>query len=277
MTAVARALLREEPPPWVLDDAFAAPLAGNDGHDMRTRLLKAMPRENLLAFSRWVCVRTRWPEDIVQEAMESGVRQYVVLGAGLDSFAYRRRDLLARLRVFEVDHPEVQAWKRKRLRRMTIHVPEQLTFAPVDFEHQTLAQALHDARFNPAVPAGCSWIGVTMYLTLDAINATLSAISRCAPGTRVVLTYNQPKDALEGLAASVDEVLAAIAADVGEPFVSLFRPAEIEQLLRDHGFGDIVHFGPEDAIRTYFPARTDVQFPGAQLLVAGTVQPARRD
>jgi methyltransferase (TIGR00027 family) len=272
MTAVARGLHREEPPPHVLNDAFATAFAGNDGHDMRARLLKAMPRDNLLAFSRWVCVRTRWPEDIVEAAMQSGVEQYVILGAGLDSFAYRRRDLLKKqLRVYEVDNPDMQAWKRRRLRRMTISVPDRVTFAGVDFEQTTLGEGLQNAHFDAATPAVFSWIGVTMYLTLDAINSTLSTIARCAPGTRVVLTYNRPKQALEGMAASVDEVLAAIAADVGEPFVSLFEPDDIERLLRVHRFTDIVHFGPDDARRTYFPGRTDVQFPGAQLLVAGTV------
>jgi methyltransferase (TIGR00027 family) len=271
MTAVARGLHREEAPPHVLDDPFATAFAGNDGHDLRARLLKALPRDDLLAFSRWVCVRTRWPEDIVEAAMGSGVGQYVILGAGLDSFAYRRRDLLQQLRVFEVDDPDMQAWKRRRLRRMAISVPDRVTFAGIDFERKTLAEGLTTAHFDMQMPAVFSWIGVTMFLTLDAINATLSTIARCAPGTRVVLTYNRRTEALDSEAASISTVIAAIAADVGEPFVSLFEPDEIERLLRDHQFTDIVHFGPDDARRCYFPGRTDVQFPGAQLLVAGTV------
>jgi O-methyltransferase involved in polyketide biosynthesis len=146
-----------------------------------------------------------------------------------------------------------------------------VTFAGVDFEHRSLAEGLREAQFDVQTPAVFSWIGVTMYLTLDAINATLSTIASCAPGTRVVLTYNRPKEALAGMAASVDEVLTGIAADVGEPFVSLFEPDDIERLLHQHRFADIKHFGPDDALRSYFPGRTDVQFPGAQLLVAGTV------
>jgi methyltransferase (TIGR00027 family) len=272
MTAVARGLHREEPPPHVLDDAFATALAGNDGHDMRGRLLRQMSRDELLGFSRWMCVRARWPEDLVETAMKSGVRQYVILGAGLDSFAYRRRDLLRQLRVFEVDHPAMQRWKRRRLRRMTIGVPGSLSFTAVDFEHEILADGLREARFNERTPAIFSWIGVTMYLTLDAIDSTLSTIARGAPGTRVVLTYNRPQDALEGMAASVEEVVSDISSDVGEPFVSLFEPDDIEKLLRHHYFTDIVHFGPDDARQTYFADHADVQFPGSQLLVAGTVR-----
>ncbi|HTN78209.1 MAG TPA: class I SAM-dependent methyltransferase, partial [Acidimicrobiales bacterium] len=120
MTAVARSLHREEPPPWVLDDFLAAGLAGEEGPAIRERLSHDMTREDLLAFSRWVCVRARLPEDIVEDAVAGGVRQYVILGAGLDSFAYRRPDLVGLVRVYEVDHPETQAWKRARLAELDV-------------------------------------------------------------------------------------------------------------------------------------------------------------
>ena len=112
-----------------------------------------MEREDLLAFSRFVCVRARFPEDIVEDSVARGVRQYVILGAGLDSFAYRRRDLLDTLRVYEVDHPETQDWKRERLAELNVNVPAQLVFAPVDFERQTLAEGLDAAGFNVGAPA----------------------------------------------------------------------------------------------------------------------------
>src|SRR4029079_12066623 len=115
LIAAARALHREEPPPLVLDDTLALPLAGDDATAMTERLRTTLPREALLAFSRWCCVRARLPEDVVEKAIDDGVGQYVILGAGLDSFGYRRPELLDRLRVFEVDHPASQAWKRQRL------------------------------------------------------------------------------------------------------------------------------------------------------------------
>ena len=124
LTAVARALHREEPPPWVLDDLLAFDLAGVNGEEVRDQLVERLRRPSLLPFIRWVCVRARLPEDVVEDAMLSGVRQYVVLGAGFDTFAYRRRDLMDRgLRVFEVDHPATQEWKRERLRELGIDLP----------------------------------------------------------------------------------------------------------------------------------------------------------
>jgi methyltransferase (TIGR00027 family) len=131
LTAVARALHREEPQPWVIDDHVALELAGPDGLALLDRLRAEVPRHHLRAFSRWVCVRARYPEDLVEQATASGVGQYVILGAGLDSFAYRRRDLLDRLRVFEVDHPASQQWKRQRLAELGMAVPAGLVFAPV--------------------------------------------------------------------------------------------------------------------------------------------------
>jgi methyltransferase (TIGR00027 family) len=274
LTAVGRALYREEPPPWVLDDHLAFDLAGDDAADVRDELVARLPQPSLLVFNRWVCVRARLPEDTVEDAMQSGVRQYVVLGAGLDTFAYRRRDLMDRgLRVFEVDHPATQQWKRERLGELAIELPSTLVYAPVDFERQTLESGLDAAGFDFSAQAVFSWIGVTMYLTLDAINATLTTVARCPSGTRIVLTYNQPKQALVGLAAETDAALSSIAAEMGEPFVSLFRPTEIEALLRERGFGQLEHFGPDEARTKYFPGRDDFEFFGAQRLITGTVTP----
>jgi methyltransferase (TIGR00027 family) len=274
LTAVARAVHREEPPPWVMDDYLALSLAGQEGLVLRERLRAELPGPFLLAFSRWMCVRARFAEDIVEQAAAAGVRQYVILGAGLDSFAYRRGDLLDRLRVFEVDHPATQRGKRQRLAELGVASPASLTFAPVDFERQTLREGLEDAGFDFGQLAVISWVGVTMYLTLDAINATLATLAGCRAGTRVVLTYNQPPAALRGTTAQIAAAFAGIAAEMGEPFVSRFLPAEIGQLLRGHGFGEIADLGPRQARATYFHGRADVEIAGAQRLIAATVKPA---
>jgi methyltransferase (TIGR00027 family) len=279
LTAVARALHREEPPPWVLDDDLALPLTGEEGPVLIELLRAELPGEMLRVFARWVCVRARVPEDMVERAA-AAVRQYVILGAGLDSFGYRRSDLLDHVRVFEVDHPASQAWKRARLAHLGIDQPANLVFAPIDFETQTLRQGLEAAGFDFGAPAVFSWIGVTMYLTLDAIEATLSTIASGPPGTKVVVTYNQPKSALQGLGLGIETVLTRIVDEMGEPMVSLFEPHEAEQLVRRMGFDEVVHFGPEEAVDTYFPGRSDVRFGGAQRLVVATVpdhQTARRD
>jgi methyltransferase (TIGR00027 family) len=271
LTAIARALYRQEPPPVIFDDALAFGLAGEEGPALSERLRTELLRSDVLAFSRWVCIRSRFAEDLVERAVASGVEQYVILGAGLDSFAYRRGEFLDRLRVFEVDHPASQAWKRQRLNELGVKIPGNLVFTPVDFEHQALREGLEGAGFDFARQAVFSWIGVTMYLTLDAINATLATIAQCLPGTRVALTYNQPRHGLDGLSLHVTTVFSAIATEMGEPFVSLFVPDEIEELLRNHGFGAIAQFGPQEARVAYFNGRDDVQIPGAQRLVVGTV------
>jgi methyltransferase (TIGR00027 family) len=132
LTAVARAVHREEPQPWVIDDYLALGLAGREGLVLRERLRAELSAPFIVAFSRWVCVRARFAEDVVERAAADGVRQYVILGAGLDSFAYRRHDVLDRLRVFEVDHPATQRWKRRRLAGLGAGIPAGLVFAPVD-------------------------------------------------------------------------------------------------------------------------------------------------
>jgi methyltransferase (TIGR00027 family) len=274
LTAVARAAHREEPPPWVIDDYLALPLAGREGRVLLDRLRAEVPGSHLLAFSRWMCVRARFPEDIAEQAAASGISQYVILGAGLDSFAYRRGDLLGRLRVFEVDHPATQAWKRRRLTELGVRHPAGLVFAPVDFERQTLQDGLAQAGFGFGQPAVVSWVGVTMYLTLDAIHATLATLAGCQPGTQIVLTYNQPPAALTGSTAQIAATFAALAADMGEPFLSRFLPAEAAQLLHQHGFGVITDFGPDEARAAYFPGQADVEIAGAQRLIAATVTPS---
>ena len=152
----------------MLDDTLALQLAGQEGLGVRDRLRAEVRDDDLLAFSRWVCVRSRYAEDIVEQQAGTGTGQYVILGAGLDTFAYRRPD--PGLRVFEVDHPATQAWKQRRLADLGVAIPGNLVFVPVDFEHQRLGPALEKAGFTFAEPAVFSWLGVTMYLTPDAID-----------------------------------------------------------------------------------------------------------
>jgi methyltransferase (TIGR00027 family) len=275
LTAAARALHREEPPPWVLDDDLGLRLADNEGRALAERLRAELAGPELLGFCRWMCVRARLPEDVVERASAAGVRQYAILGAGLDSFAYRRPDLLGRLRVFEVDHPATQAWKRHRLEELAMPSPANLVFAPVDFERQTLRRGLQAAGFDFAAQAVFSWIGVTMYLTRTAIRATLATIAACPAGTQLVLTYNLPPAALRGLGQSVDTAMTRLVAELGEPWISLFEPTEIAGLLRELGFGRIVDVGPEEAIRTYFAGRPEVRLPGNQHLIITTITESR--
>ncbi len=260
---------RSDPVRVVLDDPLAWPLAGDQAAGILQRLESDLSAAELTSFSRWVCVRARWPEDLVDEKLQGGLNQYVILGAGLDSFAYRRPDLAGRLKVFEVDHPASQAWKRERLEAIGVVPPPNLVYVATDFEAETLHDSLERAGLDFNAPTVFSWIGVTTYLSLDAIRATLASVATCSAPV-IVLTYNLPPSALEGLGRRVEASLATIIGEMGEPFVSLFTPAEIEHLLHESGFGHVVHFGPEDAIRTYFPGRSDVTFGGAQRLAMAT-------
>ena len=271
LTAVARALYREQPPPLVFDDFLASGLAGEEGSPLRERLLTAIPQPLVLGFTRWVCIRSRFAEEVVDRAAALGADQYVILGAGLDSFAYRRADLMADLRVFEVDHPGSQAWKRQRLEELGVGIPDKLTFAPVDFEHQSLREGLEEAGFDFSRAAVFAWVGVTMYLTREAIDTTLGTIARCQPGSRLVLTYNQPDEVLDPFSIAVTRAFRAIATEMGEPFLSLFTRKEIHHLLSSHGLEVTEDFGPDEARAAYFGGRSGIEVAGAQRVVAATV------
>jgi methyltransferase (TIGR00027 family) len=254
----------ESPPPRVFEDELASGLAGREGDAVRDSLSPAGPL--------WFAARARYVEDVVVKAVEAGISQYVILGAGLDSFAYRRRELLSQLTVYEVDHPATQAWKRARLEQIGTRVPQELVFVPVDFERQELGAQLRAAGFETVVPAVFSWIAVSQYLAPDAVEATLAVLARCARGTRIVLSYDVPRHLLDAADQAVFDSVSSHAAGVGEPFVSLFEPAEIATILDRFGFTDVVHAGRDDVLRLYTElGRSDPLRRGVQRLVTATV------
>ncbi|HET8900655.1 MAG TPA: class I SAM-dependent methyltransferase [Holophagaceae bacterium] len=200
-----------------------------------------------------VILRSRFAEDKLAEAVERGVAQYVVLGAGLDTFAYRQPAWAGALRVFEVDHPASQESKRERLHAAGIAPPPNLVFAPVDFEIQTLADGLRLAGFDRDKPAFFSWLGVTMYLTEAAIDAVLAFVGSLAPGSGLVLTFAQP----ETPRTDGQPSLADRAAEVGEPWITRFTLEELEHKLRGAGFAEVGFLMPDEAVARYFQDRAD--------------------
>jgi len=274
MSAMGRALHREGPAPHVLDDWLAVDLAGEDGQTILAAMRARFGPERLLAFQSWTAVRARFVEDVVLRAASSGVRQYVILGAGMDSFAYRHPELGHGLQIYEVDHPMSQVWKQQRLAELSLPLPDNVTFVAVDFEKQALDEALEAAGFAFGELAVVSWIGVTMYLAREAIDATLRVIARCRPGTQLVLSYDQPPEVLAESGRALLADVSGTAARLGEPFVSPFRPEELDDLLTDHGFGSITHFGATEAVRDYFGG-TDRGMPGVQRLAVATVAGGR--
>src|SRR5690349_15811725 len=175
IAAVGRGGLRlEEMPPWVLDDAFAWLLVGPSWQELREGPASLLPGQLVREASAAVCTRSRYAED---RLAAGDFAQYVILGAGLDSFAWRRPDLLRSLRVFEVDHPASQAWKLERVRELALPLSDSQVFVPVDFEAEPLQDALRTAGFDWGQPALFAWTGVAPYLTAQALESTLRSIA----------------------------------------------------------------------------------------------------
>jgi methyltransferase (TIGR00027 family) len=258
--ALRRAAHQIHDSPVVFDDPIAVALLGTTYAEELRRTPVRADRPFSIALRAFLVARSRYAEDNLGRAVEGGVEQYVLLGAGLDTFAYRNS--YAQLRVFEVDHPATQQWKRELLQRNRIAIPESVTYAPVDFERQSLSTQLGDAGFNHRAPAFFAWLGVVPYLTLEAFRGTLSFISAQPPGTGVTLDYGQPRAVLPLLERLAHDSLASRVEKAGEPFRLFFTPAEIAaEFSRFRGLEDLS--GPEINAR-YFTGRTD------QLAVRGT-------
>lgn len=223
----------------IFTDPLAVRILGTPAEQLRAEA-DDDPARRVMRF--FIAARTRFAEDALARAVDDGVRQVVVLGAGLDTFAYRHP--YAGLRVYEVDQPATQAWKRERLAAVGLQPPPSLTFAPVDFERQTLLDGLDAAGFDRTGPAFCTWLGVVPYLTRDAVLGTLRDVASLPGGTRVVFDYANPPADLSPEQRARHEARAARVAAIGEPWVSYFRTAELTESLRELGLTDIEDLGP---------------------------------
>lgn len=265
-TAVRVALWRAmhvqvDPPPHVLDDEIGLRLA-DPSDDWRRR-----PDMDPHATSRYrasIVARARFIEDLVTEQAGFGVTQYVILGAGLDSFAQRRPEIASGLRVFEVDQPGPQAWKRQRLIDLGFGVPEWLRLVPVDFEAgASWWERLATAGFDASRPAVVASTGVAMYLTRDAIAATLRQIAALAPGSTLAMTFLLPAELAEPEERPQYKAVEQSARAAGTPFVSFFTPTEMLALAREAGFAEARHVSAAELTQRYFTGRTDGLRPGS--------------
>jgi methyltransferase (TIGR00027 family) len=242
--------------PKVFDDPLALPILGPDAK-RGLELWRAFARGPAISGLRaWIAVRSRVAEEGLARARERGTSQYVVLGAGLDTFAYRQPRDGPPLDVFEVDHPATQSWKQRRLREASIRVPPSTHFVATDFESDGLGRALEAAGFRTNAPAFFSWLGVTMYLTRPAILSTIDLLGSTVPGGGVVLDYFD-QDAPRPLERVARGVLASRVALSGEAFRSYFPLGELAGELRDRGFRDIREVGPDEVNERYFAGRAD--------------------
>lgn len=270
-TALWRALhVQADAPPHVFEDEVGLALVA-PGPGWRER-------GDMSAFTRpfraSIVARARFVEDLVAERVGSGVEQYVILGAGLDTFAQRRPELARRLVVFEIDKPGPQAWKRQRLIELGLGLPSFLRLVPVDFEAgdawwQRLTEAGFDAR-RPAIVASS---GVSMYLTRDAVAVTLRQVASLAPGSTLVMSFMLPIELVEpSLRASVERAAEGARAN-GTPWLSFFTPEQALELAREAGFRAVEHVSADALTARYFAGRSDgLRLPSnsEELLVATT-------
>jgi methyltransferase (TIGR00027 family) len=238
----------------VLDDPLALRIIGSEAEEA----LRSDPKEDHAfsrAFRAFMAARSRYAEDELARAFAHGVTQYVVLGAGLDTFAYRNPH--GGLRVFEVDHPATQAWKREQLQAADIAIPPSLTFVPIDFEQQTLADGLGHSGFNASATAFFSWLGVTPYLTREACMTTLSSIAKLRTGSGVVFDFAVDPVLLN---AGQREALGALSkrvAGYGEPLQLFFDPAKLQDELKAMGFDRTQFLQGKEINERYFKERSD--------------------
>jgi methyltransferase (TIGR00027 family) len=239
--------------PLVFDDPIAVSILGPEllPEVERTRFKRNKPHS--VALRAFIVARSRYAEDLLAQAVARGLTQYVMLGAGLDTFAYRTP--FPQLQVFEVDHPATQQWKHDLLAENGISIPASLTYVPVDFEHQQLSTQLSAAGFDPGRPAFFAWLGVVPYLTSAAFRSTLALIASSAPGSGVVMDYGQPRSALPYLEQLAHDSLASRVQLAGEPFQLFFTPAEMAAELL--AFRSIEDLGSNDLNPRYFAHRDD--------------------
>jgi methyltransferase (TIGR00027 family) len=258
--ALRRAAHQIHDSPVVFDDPVAVALLGPAYAEELRRTPLRDDRPFSIALRAFLVARSRYAEDNLKKAVERGVEQYVLLGAGLDTFAYRNS--YAKLRVFEVDHPATQQWKRELLQLNRIAIPESVTYTPVDFERQSLSSQLRDAGFNQSAPAFFAWLGVVPYLTLEAFRGTVAFISAQPTGSGLTLDYGQPRAVLPLLERLAHDSLASRVEKAGEPFRLFFTPAEIaSEFSTFHSLEDL---GAPEINARYFSGRAD------QLAVRGT-------
>jgi methyltransferase (TIGR00027 family) len=244
--AAARAAhLIVDQPPVIFSDTLAVPLLGAEA-DEYVDYHRAHGSHVVLAGARGqVVCRSRLAEDSLAAAIKRGVRQYVILGAGLDSFAYRSA-LSPSVTVFEVDHAATQAWKRHQLAAAGITVPENVTFVAADFETGTLAADLIRSGLDSAEPAFVSWLGVTMYLTAEAIGRTFAELSLLAPGSEVVADYMLPAEMRDDAGNTYVELVGPSTAERGEPWLTFLSPADMSRLLARNGLRPLRHVAQRD-------------------------------
>ena len=202
--------------------------------------------------------RARYTEEQLESAIREGVSQYVLLSAGMDSFALRRRDLVDSVAIFEIDHPATQRSKKKRLAEIGIPLPKSHFFLPVDFERESLAEALSKSSFSDGLPAFFSWLGSIVYIEKSAVLRTLGDVASCAArGSKIVFSYCDAQPLEGGPSSEAFRSLLKATHRRGEPFITGFREEELWDELHRLGFEIVERLSSDEIQRRYFWGRTD--------------------
>jgi|SRR5271166_5816592 len=241
--------------PKILDDPLAVGLI--DGSS-REEILAAPPGSRPPPWFRSIFVlRSRYAEDSLGEAVANGIGQYVLLGAGMDTFAYRQPSWAARLRIFEIDHPESQKVKREHLVKGGIAIPANVEFCSIDFENRSLAEGLATSSLDHRAPTFFSWLGVTQYLTKEAIDSTLRFLLSMPRSSEIVMEFILPPASWAPAEIGFLTQVVQLAAEIGEPWLTYFTPEEMSEHLLKLGFSQVSHLTLENAAARYFPNRHD--------------------
>lgn len=271
LTAVQRAHhYQTAPEPKVLRDNLAMALTGLESPGAVQGYIDAMVQsfaalsdlETAKIFMNRidgaVCMRSRVVEEELPEARARGLKQLVILGAGLDTTAYRCTDLTEGLQVFEVDHPATQAWKKEQLEKADITPPDNLTFVPFDFENQTLAQALEAGGVGSNEITFFTWLGVHMYLTDEAVKSTFSVMGDYPKGSEMVMDYISPSYVTAaGMVENSVEQLQEVVSNMGEPLKSKYYESELEEMLKSAGFSTVDFLSAGWLIENYLGGKKD--------------------
>jgi methyltransferase (TIGR00027 family) len=255
-------------------DRIRERLLGNMDPDARAAALRepgALLDNYFLANSSYpgVVMRSRYAEDALKSAMERGTRQYVLIGAGFDSFSLRRPAFSGDLEIFEIDHPATQSLKLARIGECGIALPPSVHFIAADLARETLASALARSSFRDSEPAFFSWLGVTVYLTREANMATLRAIATCsAPGSELVFSYVDQVEFAEGGRRAPDHPNALAVARLGEPYMSGFNPAELRDDLKQAGLDLVEDLNGHQMAERYGRTGTKALRPSANMHIA---------
>jgi len=257
LTAIMRAIHQTaDEEPKILADPVAPLLVktGNGHDDWLTSILRHPFAKQ---WRSGFLIRNRYAEDCLAEAVKRGVQQYVILGAGLDTFAYRQPSWAKSLCIYEIDHPATQSSKRTRLAAAEIAAPPNLTFVPIDFERQSLEGALRVASFDFGRKTFCSWLGVTQYLTSDAIRQTLEFVLSLVESSEIVFSFVLPSEMLTDSEAEARAMAAHSSAEVGELYLSTFPGQDLKAHLAAIGFSEVIHMTPGEVHERYLKSRSD--------------------